>query len=60
MKDHACLLHELRNCMSVLLLNVENLEAGYAGPDLKTIETTIQKMKSLTEELAELLLRPAA
>jgi hypothetical protein len=41
--------HDLKNCMSVLLLNLGNVEAEPA------IENTIQKMNCLLEELAKLI-----
>lgn len=43
------LVHDLKNCMSVLLLNLGNVEADPA------IENTIQKMNCLLEELATLI-----
>lgn len=51
------IVHELRNYMSVLLLNLENVEAdsGHISCDSPTVENTIAKMNCLLEELARLL-----
>jgi hypothetical protein len=52
--------HDLKNCMSILLLNVGNLkaDADCMGGDkhlLETLQTMIHKMNCLVEELAQLL-----
>jgi hypothetical protein len=52
-------IHDLKNCMNVLLLCVENLEAdvGRSAPDQQsreTLYTIVHEMNSLVEELVKL------
>jgi hypothetical protein len=52
--------HDLKNCMSIVLLNAGNLEAdaddmGRDRHTIETLETMIHKMNCLVEELAQLI-----
>jgi len=54
------IVHALKNCMSVLLLSVGNLEGhlGHSVPDqqsLETLQSMVHEMNSLVEELVELV-----
>jgi hypothetical protein len=54
------IVHALKNCISIMLLNCENLDADldHRPGDKRSIETLhniVQEMNRLVEELAELL-----
>lgn len=52
------IVHDVKNCMSVLLLNLGNFEADpdHIPLDLHTMGHTIRKMNCLPEELVKSLL----